>query len=109
MRLTFRVDSSYPPTKVSFISFDSPTLTGMGTTTKTFGAIGITNQRDATIFWNKTTGILFGNAIGWQDRRNLNIIERFFEKFGIEIANSIENTCLGTAYLAGLAIGYGIH
>lgn len=50
MRLTFRVDSSYPPTKVSFISFDSPTLTGMGTTTKTFGAIEITNQRDATIF-----------------------------------------------------------
>ncbi|WP_455577719.1 FGGY family carbohydrate kinase [Anaerosinus sp.] len=77
MRLTFRVDSSYPPTKVSFISFDSPTLTRMGATTKTFGAIGITNQRDTIIFWNKTTGISFGNAIDWQDRRNLNIIERF--------------------------------
>lgn len=51
----------------------------MGTTTKTFGAIGITNQRDATIFWNKTTGIPFGNAIGWQDHRNLNIIERFLK------------------------------
>lgn len=32
-------------------------------------AIGITNQRETTILWNKNTGIPVHNAIIWQDRR----------------------------------------
>ncbi|MCU0447669.1 MAG: glycerol kinase GlpK [Microscillaceae bacterium] len=32
-------------------------------------AIGITNQRETTILWDKTTGEPLGNAIVWQDRR----------------------------------------
>ncbi|MGZ8260598.1 MAG: FGGY family carbohydrate kinase, partial [Caldimonas sp.] len=32
-------------------------------------AIGITNQRETTIVWNRTTGEPIGNAIVWQDRR----------------------------------------
>ncbi|MFK7863068.1 MAG: glycerol kinase GlpK [Pseudohongiellaceae bacterium] len=31
--------------------------------------IGITNQRETTIVWDKTTGDTIGNAIVWQDRR----------------------------------------
>lgn len=32
-------------------------------------AIGITNQRETTIVWDKTTGVPIYNAIVWQDRR----------------------------------------
>lgn len=32
-------------------------------------AIGITNQRETAVAWDRTTGIPFGNAIVWQDRR----------------------------------------
>lgn len=36
-------------------------------------AIGITNQRETTIIWNKETGEPVGNAIVWQDRRTASI------------------------------------
>ena len=32
-------------------------------------AIGITNQRETTVLWNKRTGLPIYNAIVWQDRR----------------------------------------
>jgi len=32
-------------------------------------AIGITNQRETVVAWDKTTGVPFGRAIVWQDRR----------------------------------------
>lgn len=31
--------------------------------------IGITNQRETTLVWDKTTGLAISNAIVWQDRR----------------------------------------
>jgi glycerol kinase len=49
-------------------------------------AIGITNQRDTTVFWNKKTGEPVGRAIVWQDRRTLSICEHLIakDKCGIE-------------------------
>jgi len=38
-------------------------------TTSQIAAIGITNQRETTIVWDKTTGKPVYNAIVWQDRR----------------------------------------
>jgi glycerol kinase len=38
-------------------------------TTKDIAAIGITNQRETTIVWDRTTGKPVYNAIVWQDRR----------------------------------------
>ncbi len=38
-------------------------------------AIGITNQRETTIIWNKTTGRPIYNAIVWQCRRTANICD----------------------------------
>ena len=35
-------------------------------------AIGITNQRETTIVWNRHTGRAIYNAIVWQDRRTAN-------------------------------------
>jgi glycerol kinase len=43
-------------------------------------AIGITNQRETTTFWNKKTGQPVGRSIVWQDRRTLPICEALAEK-----------------------------
>jgi glycerol kinase len=36
---------------------------------KQLAAIGITNQRETAVAWDRTTGAPFGRAIVWQDRR----------------------------------------
>ena len=40
-----------------------------GLSVNDIAAIGITNQRETTVVWNKTTGQPIYNAIVWQDRR----------------------------------------
>ena len=40
-----------------------------GMSIKNMAAIGITNQRETTVVWDKTTGMPVYNAIVWQDRR----------------------------------------
>src|SRR5690606_20007502 len=40
-----------------------------GLTAQDIHAIGITNQRETTVVWNKKTGAPLYNAIVWQDRR----------------------------------------
>ncbi|MFN8770149.1 MAG: glycerol kinase GlpK [Neisseriaceae bacterium] len=44
-------------------------------TSKEIAAIGITNQRETTIVWDKETSNPIYNAIVWQDRRTANIVE----------------------------------
>ena len=39
-------------------------------------AIGITNQRETTIVWDRATGVPVCNAIVWQDRRTADAIEK---------------------------------
>lgn len=43
-------------------------------------AIGITNQRDTTVFWNKNTGEPVGRAIVWQDQRTRLLCEQLIAK-----------------------------
>ena len=40
-----------------------------GLTGRDISAIGITNQRETTVLWNRRTGQPMANAIVWQDRR----------------------------------------
>ena len=42
-------------------------------------ALGLTNQRETTVVWNRTTGEPYGNAIVWQDTRTDKIIQRLAE------------------------------
>ena len=44
-------------------------ITKAGLTVKDIAAIGITNQRETTVVWDKNTGTPVYNAIVWQDRR----------------------------------------
>src|SRR5256712_3100504 len=39
-------------------------------------AIGITNQRETTVVWDRETGAPISNAIVWQDRRTADFCER---------------------------------
>ena len=43
-------------------------------------SIGITNQRETTIIWNKKTGKTIYNAIVWQDRRTQEYCEKLKKK-----------------------------
>ena len=43
-------------------------------------SIGITNQRETTILWNKKTGKPVYNAIVWQDRRTHDYCEKLKQK-----------------------------
>ena len=42
-------------------------------------AIGITNQRETTLLWERSTGKTIGNAIVWQDRRTAPVCEAMKE------------------------------
>lgn len=47
-----------------------------GVSAKDLAAIGITNQRETSIFWYRGTDRPYGNAIVWQCRRSADICER---------------------------------
>ena len=44
-----------------------------GVTAKDIAAIGITNQRETTVVWDRATGKAVHRAIVWQDRRTSDI------------------------------------
>lgn len=50
--------------------------------TSSIKAIGITNQRETTIVWNRKTGEPIYNAIVWQDKRTASICEEL-KKMGL--------------------------
>ena len=45
-------------------------------TPRDIAAIGIANQRETTMLWDKRSGEPIGNAIVWQDRRTADLCER---------------------------------
>ncbi|MEG5054520.1 MULTISPECIES: glycerol kinase GlpK [unclassified Microcoleus] len=49
---------------------------------KDIAALGITNQRETTIIWDKKTGKPYGNAIVWQDTRTRFICDQLAEVEG---------------------------
>ena len=51
-------------------------LAGAGVRARDIAAIGITNQRETTIVWDRRTGLPIANAIVWQDRRTAEACDR---------------------------------
>ncbi|MFN5648444.1 MAG: FGGY family carbohydrate kinase, partial [Sphingobacteriales bacterium] len=47
-----------------------------GLTVRDIAAIGITNQRETTLVWDRSTGKPVYNAIVWQDRRTADFCDR---------------------------------
>ncbi|MHA7189766.1 glycerol kinase GlpK [Arthrobacter sp. MDT2-16] len=47
-------------------------------------AVGITNQRETAVVWDRTTGKAVYNAIVWQDTRTQNIVDDLAKDGGVE-------------------------
>jgi len=54
-------------------------LTQSGIDPSRIAAIGIANQRETTILWDRATGVPVANAIVWQDRRTAGVCYRLRE------------------------------
>jgi len=55
-------------------------ITKAGLTTEQIHAIGITNQRETTVVWDRKTGKPVYNAIVWQDRRTADFCDELKRK-----------------------------
>ena len=55
-------------------------MAGAGATAEEIAGIGITNQRETTILWDKQTGQPIANAIVWQCRRTADFCETLKDK-----------------------------
>lgn len=66
-------------------------------------AVGITNQRETAVVWNKNTGLPVYNAIVWQDTRTQAIVDRLAADAGVERFKSTVGLPLAT-YFSGTKI-----
>jgi glycerol kinase len=70
---------------------------------KDVAAIGITNQRETTIVWNRKTGMAVYNAIVWQDTRVEDYVAEFAREGGPDRFRKLTGLPLAT-YFSGLKI-----
>ena len=71
-----------------------------GVSAQDLAGIGITNQRETTVVWDRETGEPVHNAIVWQDRRTASICEAL-RKAGHEAAISHKTGLLLDPYFSG--------
>ncbi|MCG6858802.1 MAG: glycerol kinase GlpK [Salaquimonas sp.] len=76
-----------------------------GVTAGEVAAIGITNQRETTLVWDRVTGEPVHNAIVWQDRRTAETCQRL-KKEGHEAAFTAKTGLLLDPYFSGTKIGW---
>lgn len=65
--------------------------------------VGITNQRETTVVWDKTTGEAVYNAIVWQDTRTQDIVDELAADKGVDRYKETVGLPLAT-YFAGTKI-----
>lgn len=68
-------------------------------------AIGITNQRETTVVWDRRTGEPVYNAITWQDTRTQPLIDRLARNGGTDRFRDVTGLPLST-YFAGTKIAW---
>ncbi len=78
-------------------------LAKTGISSKEIKAIGITNQRETTVVWNKETGRPVYNAIVWQCRRTTEICEQL-RKEGFEDRIRDKTGLVLDAYFSGTKV-----
>ena len=69
--------------------------------------IGITNQRETIVFWDKRTGEPLGPAIVWQDRRTASLCEGLKER-GYEAMVQAKTGLLLDPYFSGSKIAWAL-
>jgi glycerol kinase len=76
-----------------------------GVTHKDIAAIGITNQRETTLVWDRATGKAVHRAIVWQDRRTAEICARLRGE-GHEVAITAKTGLIIDPYFSGTKVGW---
>ncbi len=62
--------------------------------------IGITNQRETTVLWDKDTGIPVSNAVVWQDTRTAKICQDLISEIGNEFVRERTGLPISTYFSA---------
>src|SRR4051812_37142447 len=75
-------------------------LTRANATHQDIAAVGITNQRETTVVWDRTTGVPVTNAIVWQDTRTQRLVEVLGGEAGADRYKDVVGLPLAT-YFAG--------
>src|ERR1700729_588099 len=74
-------------------------------TAKDVAAIGITNQRETTVVWDRTTGKAIHRAIVWQDRRTAEFCAQL-KKEGHEPAVTAKTGLIVDPYFSGTKVAW---
>lgn len=74
-----------------------------GADSSAIAGIGITNQRETTVIWDRKTGVPIGNAIVWQDRRTADLCAELTERGLAEEIQAITGLVID-AYFSGTKI-----
>ncbi|RTL91829.1 MAG: glycerol kinase [Hyphomicrobiales bacterium] len=80
-------------------------LKAAGCSASDVAAIGITNQRETVVIWDKTTGKPIHNAIVWQDRRTAPLCQKL-KKQGLEKTFTKKTGLLLDPYFSGTKIAW---
>lgn len=80
-------------------------IAGAGLDAGAIAAVGITNQRETTIVWDRETGRAIGRAIVWQDRRTADLCERLKGQ-GLEPLFTERTGLLLDPYFSGTKIAW---
>ena len=80
-------------------------MTKAGVTPKDIAAIGITNQRETTVVWDRATGKAVHRAIVWQDRRTADICARL-KADGHEPAIAAKTGLIVDPYFSGTKVAW---
>lgn len=87
----------------SQISVAAEVLSKIGVDGDQIAAIGITNQRETTVVWNRQTGKPICNAIVWQDRRTASVCDKLRSEGHAEIIREKTGLVLD-AYFSGTKV-----
>jgi glycerol kinase len=87
------------------ISVATEAMAKLGIEAEEIASIGITNQRETTIVWNKKTGQPIYNAIVWQCRRTSEMIDDLKAK-GYEAYIKEKTGLIPDAYFSGTKISW---
>lgn len=78
-------------------------ITKAGLTVKNIAGIGITNQRETTVVWNRKTGQPIHHAIVWQDRRTASFCDSL-KKQGLHISIQEKTGLVIDAYFSATKV-----
>jgi glycerol kinase len=90
---------------VTQIAVAHEALARAGVQARDVAAIGITNQRETTVVWERASGRPLCNAIVWQDRRTAAACEALKER-GLEARVAAKTGLLLDPYFSGTKLGW---